>query len=236
MIQTSVYRAVFSPSSRLPWTHALALLAISILACEARADLAPRRLRPPVPSVELTLDGLAPNYVSFTRESLRSGGPFEDGRPVPLGRAVRLPSLYLVEKKAFEAWRAAHPPAPATQSRHVDEFIASAAVVACYLRSADDQVPRAPVDDPEWSTGRPVRLHYALTEASATRCVLREVGKPDAPAAQPPAAEKARVALRGGGCALFSGGSEHGILVLALLGLCCVGARRRSVAGRRGDS
>jgi hypothetical protein len=141
-------------------------------------------------------------------------------------------------EKAFEAWLKAHPPAPRWRAQ-IDELIASAAAVTCSLRSADDQAPRAPGDDPEYATGHPVRVHYALTEASPTRCVMREVGMTDAGAAQLPTSEKARGRLHGrGGCTLFSGRSEHGSLELALLGLFCLLAHCRSasqvVGARRG--
>jgi hypothetical protein len=229
-------RNVLSPTSRIIWNQVLVLLAVLTLPCAAHADIAPGPMRES-PSVELTVDGLGPNHVLFTRESL-STVLTDGGRPLRLFWAARLPNLYLMEKKAFEAWLKTHPPAPGWRPQ-IDELIASAAVVTCSVRSADDQAPRAPGNDPEYATGHPVRVHYALTEVSAARCVMREVGTTDAGAAEPPAAEEARGVARGrAGCAMFSGGSEPGGLVLALLGSFCVWARRRSasrvVGARRG--
>ncbi|MEY4512372.1 MAG: hypothetical protein RLZZ450_4494 [Pseudomonadota bacterium] len=90
-------RTVLAPPSRIPWTQDLVLLVISILPCAAHADIAPGPMRAS-PSVELTVDGLGPNHVLFTRESLSA--VFTDGRrPLRVFWAARLPYLHLMEKR-----------------------------------------------------------------------------------------------------------------------------------------
>jgi hypothetical protein len=159
----------------------------------ARADLPPPSGTKYV-GFEFTVTELAaaPGYVMLAYPTSESNGAptfelsvVEDGTPVRLGRRSSMPRLYLMEKTAFETWRAAHL-APTTRwdpDQAAAELVKGPSVVACDAVIRQEYV---------LSTSRPenvIQQTFALVEGNSKACLTREVSRTDT---DPSGAESAR--------------------------------------------
>lgn len=218
----------------------LAKLGIALVASSARADV------PPPPGIkfvpfELTVDGLraAPDRIMFAYPiSASDGAPtfelwvVEDGEPLRMGRRSPTPRLYMMEKSAFTAWRAAHPPVRyERRDEAAASLVESGAAVACDAVIANvHQLPSRRKEEV-------FAQRFALVEGSASTCITREVSKTDAGHADGRAfathdATDATDASDADGCALATRGSAGPGGLLAALGVVLVRRRRRSARSR----